>query len=406
MKSFHTLCTGLACPSDDLAPSFLEQIVVGYAQNLLTTLLDSDGAHLSKQSRGLIGVLQAGSTTLDSFDATWDISFGELVAAMMHGCCSDVRQAAAGVALRMHQWGLQGEWELALDKPAYLQFDRWLLPLRECAAVRASENMVRVEQRGQQGAIFHFRREAGKWNADTEGALPLVMHDGGTWMICGAENISSPAVADQLLKEQAHSVRSAEFVYDVREFESVCTSAVQLIRDASPTYFSWVSGVLRKIVLIPLTSEITNSASAFLAPGTIAVSTRQPRVTLVEMLVHEASHQYLYIARRLGPIDDGTDAKLYYSPFKQTARPLLYIVFAFHAFANVLLFYKQLLRSGALSAEEQENITRRAGEIESNVARLHSYIASSSAVTRLGRCLWEPLARKLARGSFRPALQR
>src|SRR6185312_15271355 len=88
------------------------------------------------------------------------------------------------------------------------------------------------------------------------------------------------------------------------------------------------------------------SGSSASEPGRCHMSVRAGQVKLAEMLVHEATHQYYYLVTRLGPVDDGTDSTLYYSPVKNCYRPLAYILIAYHAFANVLLFSQRCLDAG------------------------------------------------------------
>src|SRR4030095_1007542 len=81
-------------------------------------------------------------------------------------------------------------------------------------------------------------------------------------------------------------------------------------------------------------------------PGTIGASLPASALSIGETLVHEASHQMANIRKRLGPLDDGSDDRGYFSPVKQTERPVDAILIAYHAFANVVLFYRACLASG------------------------------------------------------------
>src|SRR5438046_7090098 len=49
-------------------------------------------------------------------------------------------------------------------------------------------------------------------------------------------------------------------------------------------------------------------------PGVVHVAHISYRPALAEMLVHELSHQHYYVASSHGPVDDGSDDNLYYSP--------------------------------------------------------------------------------------------
>ncbi len=88
------------------------------------------------------------------------------------------------------------------------------------------------------------------------------------------------------------------------------------------------------------------SATSMDWPGVVSCSFPIGAAALAETFVHEASHQHLNIVRRLGPVVNRTDAGLYYSPLKGSARPIEAILVAYHAVANMLLFYRDCLSSG------------------------------------------------------------
>lgn len=123
------------------------------------------------------------------------------------------------------------------------------------------------------------------------------------------------------------------------------------------------------------------------------MSIRNGPVPLAEMLVHETTHQYYYLLTRMGPVDDGSDAELYFSPAKQRGRPIHYILIAYHAFANVLLFSQRCLANGYDDPD---------GYLQRNVLALTEWmrhfeaaLGTTKALTPLGEALWRPLAREL-----------
>ena len=107
------------------------------------------------------------------------------------------------------------------------------------------------------------------------------------------------------------------------------------------------------------------------------------------MLVHEASHQYFYAAQRFEAVSDADDRKLYYSPVKGTDRPIDKILLAFHAFANVGLFYKSCIATGLDDKNYCKiNLERHLPELN----ELAEHLRSCNSLTKVGRALWEPLA--------------
>lgn len=97
---------------------------------------------------------------------------------------------------------------------------------------------------------------------------------------------------------------------------------------------------------------------------------------------------------RVGDIDDGTDTALYYSPFRRMNRPINAIVIAYHAFANVLMFYRMCHESGRVDSDyclSQEKT------LLLQLKQLEAALRSTRVLTPIGRALWEPLAQRVNR---------
>jgi HEXXH motif-containing protein len=132
--------------------------------------------------------------------------------------------------------------------------------------------------------------------------------------------------------------------------------------------------------------------------GVIHVSASPSVPAIAELLVHEASHQYFHLLCLLEAFDDGSDANLYYSPAVRTDRPLERIGVAYHAFANILLFYDSCLTSGI---DDGGYCRRNREALSPDVARLEAPLRGSDALTSVGRALSEPLMERLDGGDGR-----
>jgi HEXXH motif-containing protein len=109
------------------------------------------------------------------------------------------------------------------------------------------------------------------------------------------------------------------------------------------------------------------------------------------MLIHEATHQYFHLLARYGALDDGT-GEMYFSPIKGTERPVNMILLAYHAFGNVLLFYrlcrrKRLKDAGYCRKNELQLLPQ--------LRKLEEALVHTNALTPLGEALWRPLAVRL-----------
>jgi HEXXH motif-containing protein len=93
------------------------------------------------------------------------------------------------------------------------------------------------------------------------------------------------------------------------------------------------------------------------------------------------------------PVQDPASNESFYSPVKGTKRPLCMILLAYHAFANVVLFYRACLDAGIAEAEQcKHNIARHLPELR----LMEQSLGSSRGLTESGRLLFDPLAELIA----------
>jgi HEXXH motif-containing protein len=163
---------------------------------------------------------------------------------------------------------------------------------------------------------------------------------------------------------------------------------LELLSNCAPEYGIWVGDVLRGIVICRCNSSRTRSSSWMHAPGIILASTTINPVTIAEMLVHESSHQYFHLVSRVGKVDTGEDHEEYFSPAVQRPRPISRILIGYHAFANVLLFYRALLRNGMSDDSYCRTMENR---LCYDVEALELPLRGNSSLTDIGRGLAEPL---------------
>jgi hypothetical protein len=209
----------------------------------------------------------------------------------------------------------------------------------------------------------------------------------GKYRICirYRESLSTddPVRADAISSEEHASVTT------------LLQESFDVIDRFAPEFGPWTLRLLRDIIPLDSAADCMRSGSSVAEPGSCHMSFRAGPVALAEMLVHETTHQYYYLATRCGPVDDGTDQQLYYSPAKECGRPIHYILIAYHAFANVLLFSHRCLAEGN---EDTDGYLRR--NVKSLTAWIRTFeeaLQATNALTDCGRALWLPLARKLRR---------
>ena len=167
----------------------------------------------------------------------------------------------------------------------------------------------------------------------------------------------------------------------------VLTETFDLLAEHLPHYSDWVVRIIRRVAITNSDHKILRSGSHPNRHGTIHISDNFRVLSVAEMLIHEASHQYLELLSKLGPTVDPGHTELYYSPAKKCNRPLDKILLAYHAFANVMLFYRDVAECGladAYNAQFQNTL-------KAELRQLEQPLVENDAILPIGRALIEPL---------------
>lgn len=378
---------GLACPWEGIPLHLLNVAGRTYARTMIHEFVARRGIEIAASSTGLLPVLEEWPSQDDDLASVWD----PIIRVLQRGICGASAEVtvAAAVALRLGAYGKEGVWEAQLPGAVRLRWDNWLLPEAE---------KIRVESDG---------RFARLWVSPARSRAPqevILAHEAGGWVCTGADRLvtlrsgrpivllpkhalveNGPAGEQEWLREGVDSI-------DWR-VTALFQSGVDTLRACSPEYGLWVDTVVREIVPREHKGESAlESGSARGAPGLMTISICSEPVLVGEMMVHEASHMYFHMGSLIAPIDDGTDETLYYSPAVGRRRPLQRILLAYHAFGNVLLFYRDCRQQGV---GNHIRSTREAS-LRPKVQALESPLRENPALTELGQSLFEPLQERLA----------
>jgi len=375
---------GFACPDEPLDLDFTRELAGEFARAFAGLFLEQFGTELERRGGGVVALLERWRASAAVFDEDWDAAVGSLRTAVLGRGPGALRSAAAA-ALQLAAQGRPGEWSLYLPEPARLRFGEWRLPL-------ADELTCRGDAR---------RCELSLTTADGTARAVRFERDGGGWTSPDAERLARFACGE-------HAVRVVERE-DLDEFGrrdradalaplapaavgAACEQALELVREHAPAWGPWIERVLRGVVPLDGADGTLRSSGDDDRPGIVEISFPHGAAAIAEMLVHETSHQHFYLLTRLGEVDDGTDTELYHSPVKREGRPIRAILLAYHAFANVALFYRACLASGVDDGGYcRRNLERHLPELEV----LERHLRATDALTDVGRALWEPLVSRL-----------
>ena len=374
----------LACPLPEWNTFFLQELVLEHSRNAFDRFVEHCRNHLHQLSPGLLKIFEPAQKNL-SFETVWHPAFGGVLRGVKPED-EDLAARVAALALWFHACGYAGDWRIELPQPLPFHFDCWSLPPADALHLSVDKNVkISLRVDGKWHKLTFQRHQSGWRVRGSARRLPLLNRPGARWVIWGRDQLqvwSLNDIADSLEE------RGPELMVPR------CEAALAGLATYSPDYFSWVSKVVRFIAPRRVRPEEypSGSSSSNIAPGLVGIGNHGHPISLAESLVHEASHHYYYIARRLGEIDDGTDENLYYNPFLETERPIDRIVLAYHAFGNILLFCRNAIANGLVG---DRYVFEREEILVEQLKTLERALHTSKAITPLGNALWQPIYNQL-----------
>src|SRR6266545_613458 len=336
--SAATLLRALSYPHADRADDVAEAIAVRDGRGLLERFLDRYGQRLRLRGNGLAPALESAASAL-TLHAAWDPWAGAVARSLRRDDPVPERTAVVA-ALHLTAGGSSlSPWSCFLYEPARLRFGRCLLP--------------------------------------TVGLISLSV-DGA-----GEPEIGFPPPGDRAI---APGSLGPETISSLEE-------ALGLLGSAAPAYLRWVEWGLRDAVVVGARSSSPRSGVSREWPGVVYLSAPHEPWALAERLVREATHQYLHLAERVGPVDDGSDERSYWSPLEGKERPLSRLLAAYHAFGNVALFHRACVETGV---NDRGYAAGRLAALLPALRTTEGHLWENRALTPAGRALLDPLMERLA----------
>lgn len=245
-------------------------------------------------------------------------------------------------------------------------------------SIKADKNKIFVTNREKRTPYFSRRAHNGRlfWFSNDERVVP------GEAQIRMIED----SVFDQGNNPQFFSKEELNF------FTKDIERALKLLYLHSPAYYRWVVASITEISLVPCPEEKrVTSSSIFHQFGTVRLSMPASTYEIMDMLVHEASHQYLNLIWSQGPLVT-PDATPLYSPLKRAARPMHMVLAGYHAFANVYLMQQQVKGLDEIQAQ----LTSYSQQTKNYIDELGIDLSKRlEQFTELGRSLYIPLYSQL-----------
>jgi HEXXH motif-containing protein len=346
------------------------------------------GEEVAASSNGLTEYVLDFTTGTSTLDTVWHPAFGR-TQSLLKGTALQPSEVAARLGLRLAEAGHQGAWTASMPAETLVLGS---LLLRSVVNLDVEINCAvrRITVTTSDGSELHIHYEPRMacWRGATqelrsvaldrpilllpECALPATGRSAQRFLGPGTTPVSD--ISDAMLEDFA--------------------AGLLCVHQYAPGFVPWIERVLRGVVVCDVEVGFrVVSGSGEDAPGIIHASYPVSPMDIAEMLVHECTHQYFYMVQRVGPVDDGTDEELYWSPPIRMNRPLSRILMAYHALGNIRLFYDRVRASGGHA--ELEYVEANYAAITGAIADLDVPLRGNPALTDIGRGLYEPLADRL-----------
>lgn len=296
----------------------------------------------------------------------------------------------AQIALSAHLTGVTSELELDVETNAPLIVCGRMIPAARLV-IRGGPERLTLQAEGAASprsfSVIGQRNASPVWAED--GTASSFLRIDGQPAIRVVSNEWHLAWSNTCETDALRFVAASEHQAAMSQFQE----AFGMMDRLMPEYRTWVFCLLRELTpMVRPAEHMTLSGSSKFRFGGIDLCVPASPLELVELLIHECTHQYFHIASCVGSLVT-SEARSYYSPIKRCERPLDRILSGYHVCGNILIAFDRLRAVGL----EQE-ISKRFGEISELMSHLRVPIENEVGLSELGLALSRPLHARLTQG--------
>jgi len=370
---------GFSCPFEPFQEDLFSCIVQEYSKGITSTFLENLDKSIYTRSKKVIEFIIPWLNGSNIPESGWDQCFGHIFHNLQGNHIGDQDSILTGIAMHLGSLGAKGSWEIKLSNSNKFRWGNILLPPTSYLKVECEGDVSRIEIENNEADLnFILHKKGLKWYCnDLEKMYTVTGHQ--TYMKLFPKTYlflpGFEAIVDQ-------TVPSVNF-----EMVKMCEDALSIINKYTPEYIPWVRRSIKDIFLLIRGDHNIDSGSIESYLGTVHFSAYTDPVPIAELLIHEAAHQHMNILAKLGPVDDGTDHNMYYSPPVDKHRRIHLILAAYHAFANVLIFYR-ICKDKGLDSKECD---RQESLLLPWLDTLEKPLRNNKSLTEIGNALWQPL---------------
>lgn len=325
---------------------------------------------------------------------SWQPEIGTALTKSKQG---DPASATVHALFAMHALGQQGRWSMDFAAPRRFSVDGHFFDLDGVVTVDASADRIGIDCRGERA--LELRRTAYGWTMSDADRLSDDWHYIAPQRVdyAGFESVylqpwREPDNAREIIDividwpPQPAEGQTDEGRVPALAIARQIAQALDTLAIADPCYLDWIKPLFRGMATTPLLSDGMRQSGSYVDhPGVFNCGFPTPPEALAEVIVHEMSHQYLMLLSAVVPLVNATMGEVYYSSLKGRVRTLDRVLLAYHACANMSLFWLDLIAREGQTEPRDEQLSIMLG----HTCELADVLEQSKGLTEAGRLLFE-----------------
>jgi len=372
-------------PFEKVTSPIVEIAVISIYRNSLNSFLEKNRDLINRYSSGIIKLFQLFIESCADYKIYADYSISCLDKVSYESDKEKI-QAFANIACYLSVNGFSSKWSIKGIHLDSSYFDNFILDNIEITEIENDPIKYEINFTTTTGIIdVHYHN-------------PMRINQRGELLNVQKTEIGNIAVFPVQIAPKIWRNRilgdSASNANDT--FYSKVNLALELLRDFASPYLDWVDKITNKIIVFDSDSDShIKSGSWEEAMSLYNLSVNHDVYIIAELLVHESSHQYFNLLKKIDDFAKPHES-LYYSAAVDKDRPLWAILIAYHAFANIVLFYRMLIEN---KADWKEIIVEREKENMLLVNSLATHLVNNKYLTDTGKTLFLSLHERITNKS-------
>jgi len=294
---------------------------------------------------------------------------------------------AAMTALHLHAGGYAGSWRATFRGPSLLRCGSVVTPPLRALSVSIADGAVTLGLTQADGRE-HSVTVAPGMGVTPDGCTPLPLA-----RLASCQEYL--ALLDNGTRPVFPMLKSYEYAPEPPDrVGRTIGDAASILESAAPEYLGWIGDSTHSVIPIARPSPRGyQSLSDLGLHGVVFMSFPAEPLKIAELLVHECSHQYFHCLEIETLPTNGRDTSMYPSPYVGKDRPLDRILLSYHAFANIVLFYRGYLDTGA--SDDRQMAENAIAFHMPILDRFAEVLERTPGLTDAGRQLFEPLRQRV-----------